>query len=510
MKNYFYISDIYVSEAFSNQKTGGFKDGNTNPALDDYAYDLNGNMTLDRNKGITNIVYNHLNLPVEIQWNSTKKIEYLYNAAGGKVQKKVTNGTNIKTTDYLDGFQYNQQVLEFFPHAEGYVKATNFSLGGNPNYAFNYVYNYTDHLGNVRLSYAKDPQTGNLKILDESHYYPFGLKHQEYQANGFTTNPIQGVIIAPVANNPFKYKFQNQELQDEFGLNWYSFKWRNYMPDIGRFFNIDPLSDSYAYQSVYNFSENKVIAGVELEGLEFLDHTEARIVIRANGTVAYKMKNMTKITQNKFAAVNENPKNWTNGIGINTTIGSIAISGLANNDSNYGGHKKSGSEIKNITKSGRTDRRFKKRVLGMDDTGIGKSGVSAKSLSFIMAADLVVNIAASSLIWSDNKKARSNLSVLENEVSNILNLALKDGVIPSEYLNTADLISLTSVILQGEVPQGRQFDESRDPALIRFGLDIYHFYNKYQNLDDDDRKKKWDFEQIKKQIERNIKDSPKQ
>jgi len=349
-----------------------------------------------------------------------------------------------------------------------------------------------------------------LENSENRHYYPFGLKHQEYQASSFTTSPIQGVIIAPVANNPFKYKFQNQELQDELGLNWYSFKWRNYMPDIGRFFNIDLLSDSYAYQSVYNFSENKVIAGVELEGLEFLDHTEARIVIRANGTVAYKMKNMTKITQNKFAAVNENPKNWTNGIGINTTIGSIAISGLANNDSNYGGYKKSGSEIKNITKSGRTDRRFKKRILGMNDTGIGKSGVSAKSLSFIMAADLVVNIAASSLIWSDNKKARSNLSVLENEVSNILNLALKDGVIPSEYLNTADLISLTSVILQGEVPQGRQFDESRDPALIRFGLDIYHFYNKYQNLDDDDRKKKWDFEQIKKQIERNIKDGPKQ
>ncbi|MFA7616995.1 MAG: hypothetical protein WCY16_10490 [Weeksellaceae bacterium] len=52
----------------------------------------------------------------------------------------MTNGTNIKTTDYLDGFQYNDNFLEFFPHAEGYVKATNFSLGGNPNYAFNYVY----------------------------------------------------------------------------------------------------------------------------------------------------------------------------------------------------------------------------------------------------------------------------------------------------------------------------------------------------------------------------------
>ncbi|MGB3452761.1 MAG: DUF6443 domain-containing protein, partial [Moheibacter sp.] len=147
---YFTGSNQLKSVSDSTNSSIGFDDGNTTG--DDYAYDANGSMTMDKNKGITSITYNHLNLPIEIQWSSTKKIEYLYNAAGGKVQKKVTNGTNIKTTDYLDGFQYNEQILEFFPHAEGYVKATNLSLGNNPNYVFNYVYNYTDHLGNVRLS----------------------------------------------------------------------------------------------------------------------------------------------------------------------------------------------------------------------------------------------------------------------------------------------------------------------------------------------------------------------
>ncbi|WP_290863030.1 RHS repeat-associated core domain-containing protein [Flavobacterium sp.] len=66
----------------------------------------------------------------------------------------------------------------------------------------------------------------------------------------------------------YKYKYQGQELQDELGLNWYSFKWRNYDPAIGRFMSIDPLSEKYAYQSHYNFSENRVIDGFELEGLE--------------------------------------------------------------------------------------------------------------------------------------------------------------------------------------------------------------------------------------------------
>lgn len=132
-------------------------------------------MTKDLNKGISSIKYNHLNLPTEILWNSTKKINYLYNATGVKLKKTVTEGAAITITDYLDGFQYTANVLEFYPHAEGYVKATALGFGGNiSGYAYNYVYNHTDHLGNVRLSYAKDPQTGNLKIMDETIITPSG------------------------------------------------------------------------------------------------------------------------------------------------------------------------------------------------------------------------------------------------------------------------------------------------------------------------------------------------
>ena len=56
----------------------------------------------------------------------------------------MTNGTNIKTTHYLDGFQYVNGDFSFFPHAEGYVR-----INGNPTkimYWYDYVYNYTDHI----------------------------------------------------------------------------------------------------------------------------------------------------------------------------------------------------------------------------------------------------------------------------------------------------------------------------------------------------------------------------
>ena len=53
------------------------------------------------------------------------------------------------------------------------------------------------------------------------------------------------------------------------------------MPDVGRFFNIDPLSEKYAYQSHYNFSENRVIDARELEGLEAVLINENTIEWRA-------------------------------------------------------------------------------------------------------------------------------------------------------------------------------------------------------------------------------------
>lgn len=60
-------------------------------------------------------------------------------------------------------------------------------------------------------------------------------------------------------------------------------------PRIGRFFTIDPLSDKYPWNSTYAFSENRVIDGVELEGLEvtyfmlqYADETKTRLQLVYN------------------------------------------------------------------------------------------------------------------------------------------------------------------------------------------------------------------------------------
>ena len=51
-----------------------------------------------------------------------------------------------------------------------------------PQYLFNYVYHYKDHLGNIRISYGYDAPSESLKILEENNYYPFGLKHGHYNS----------------------------------------------------------------------------------------------------------------------------------------------------------------------------------------------------------------------------------------------------------------------------------------------------------------------------------------
>jgi RHS repeat-associated protein len=242
----------------SSNITHGFKDDDTHPdplVIDstiDYTYDDYGNMKTDTNKGITTpITYNHLNLPIKINLPNGI-IEYLYNAAGVKVQKKVTIGSTIYTTDYQNGYQYLNTQLQFFPHAEGYVNVLN-------GERFNYVYNYTDHLGNIRVSYGLDPESNVLKILEENHYYPFGLKHKNYGVDmrTYQENNLGQIRLPLVSEVSYKYKYNGKEWQDELGLNIYDMDMRQYDPSIARWVVQDPVVH-FDYSPYSAFDNNPV------------------------------------------------------------------------------------------------------------------------------------------------------------------------------------------------------------------------------------------------------------
>ncbi|TXF77774.1 DUF6443 domain-containing protein [Chryseobacterium sp.] len=247
------------------------------------SYDNNGNMKNHVDKGILQIDYNFLNLPNYIKFSSyvvrnSENIHvntaYLYRSDGVKLRKKYnffsgrSQNNASQTMEYLDGFQYSSyngvngvplsaNGLQFIPTSEGY-----FDFVQNK-----YIYQYKDHLGNIRLSFYNDG-TGNPAVDRTTDFYPFGL---EFNAS----------ISSGTANENYKYGFQNQELQTETG--WNSFKWRNYDPTLGRFFNVDPMSEKFQYNSTYAFQENKMGLGRELEGLELL---QERGLITATGMIA--------------------------------------------------------------------------------------------------------------------------------------------------------------------------------------------------------------------------------
>ncbi len=267
----------------------GDSDGLTDQT-DDYEYDANGNMVKDTNKSITKITYNHLNLPINLLFEGTTNgtISYLYNATGEKLRKKVVDATSLNTTDYLNGFQYTNTTLDFFPHAEGYVKYT---LSGKGSGIYSYVFNYTDHLGNIRLSYGKDPSTNVLKILEENHYYPFGLKHTNYNSDKLMyVKEAEVYKLAPINTilPTYKYKYNGQELQEELGLNVTAMDFRQYDNAIGRFLNPDRLSELAYSITPYRFTYNNPNIFADPSGLYEEGNNSSSFIVDKNIDSAFK------------------------------------------------------------------------------------------------------------------------------------------------------------------------------------------------------------------------------
>ncbi|ASK32356.1 sugar-binding protein [Chryseobacterium sp. T16E-39] len=268
-------------------------------------YDLNGNMINMKDKGINTISYNHLNLPdsYSITQNdpfggvTSFELDYLYRSDGVKVRKTNTTGGNKgnptitkNVTDYLDGFQYKysettqctwcrtsvafeqeaykdapindltkpitaQWILDFVPTSEGFYSFTE----------NRYIYQYKDHLGNARVSYAKN-SAGVLETIDTNNYYAFGLNHI-----GANKGLLGGYL---------NYKYNGKELQE---TGMYDYGARFYMPDIGRWGVVDPLAETSRRWNPYTYAYNSPINFVDPDGMlsrSFID----QLMSSASGT----------------------------------------------------------------------------------------------------------------------------------------------------------------------------------------------------------------------------------
>lgn len=127
----------------------------------EYAYDANGNLTQDNNKGFT-ATWNLLEKPETISFAGNRQLRYVYDATGQRLQKWATVAGVHTSTSYIGGLLYqNDTLLLEFAHDAGRMRRNR--LGRLvPDF---YI---TDHLGNTRMVLTAERDTFSYHNTYES------------------------------------------------------------------------------------------------------------------------------------------------------------------------------------------------------------------------------------------------------------------------------------------------------------------------------------------------------
>ncbi|MCF3109589.1 RHS repeat-associated core domain-containing protein [Niabella sp. CC-SYL272] len=132
----------------------------------------------------------------------------------------------------------------------------------------------------------------NGNVLEESHYYPFGL----------TVSQMAPEVTAPI--NPYKYN--TKELETAFGLQNYEYGARQYNSQIGRWNSIDPFADKYHSESPFAYVSNNPVKYVDPDGRFKLNYNDAQL--KANGLTRGDVQRFESIVTNIGNLVSSNPQ----------------------------------------------------------------------------------------------------------------------------------------------------------------------------------------------------------
>lgn len=197
----------------NNGSLGDFKDENYGVNADDYVFDGNGNLTKDNNKKIrvgtgAGVEYNFMDRPQKITIENKSVVEFIYDATGEKLGKKVTytaTGTS-KTTWYNGNYIYEESnsviSLKTILHEEGRIRV--FQPVSNPRLTLGASFNLPgtntkgvfeffikDNLQNVRMILTEETHSEYNNVTMEAANSSYEERmFGQVDANG---NPISGV-----------------------------------------------------------------------------------------------------------------------------------------------------------------------------------------------------------------------------------------------------------------------------------------------------------------------------
>jgi hypothetical protein len=248
-------------------------------------------------------------------------------------------------------------------------------------------------------------------------------------------------------------------------------------PRIGRFFAVDPLAPDYPHNSPYAFSENRVIDGIELEGLEFLSANEALLQM-SGGRMYLQVENFGYFAKKN---IKSRPAGDDNQLGL-YRVGSGKIS--INKNSNSRAPGPSGRKSSERTTSQKLNDRIR-RTKSSDFKELDRRFHNYKEPSSVITGGRAMgamNIVIQGLqlyqtynlafdIWEFNSQKR----VVEPAM-NMLNNALRLGLIPDEFVNEDDISQIFNGILFGGADE--EGLSNRDKKLREYGTNLYNFINK--------------------------------